>query len=255
MCGEHLHGFEHVGWNQGSSPHVRGALPSRLCRVHSSGIIPACAGSTHASRISVPSSWDHPRMCGEHMLMDALFPQTPGSSPHVRGAQSWHTTHYAKSGIIPACAGSTYDRLTILGMNRDHPRMCGEHTLIFQALLKLRGSSPHVRGALIKQSSPHLEQGIIPACAGSTANGSTSMSTRWDHPRMCGEHAYPSASSFLHRGSSPHVRGARVGRIERHRVPGIIPACAGSTNIATVVVVLYGDHPRMCGEHMITVLK
>ena len=30
---------------------------------------------------------------------------------------------------------------------------------------------------------------------------------------------------------------------------GIIPACAGSTVLATSLAVRLRDHPRMCGEH------
>ena len=50
-------------------------------------------------------------------------------------------------------------------------------------------------------------------------------------------------------GSSPHVRGAPVGRVHCVCPPGIIPACAGSTRRKSVSSRNCGDHPRMCGEH------
>ena len=66
MCGEH---WTAPGTRQpslGSSPHVRGA--QRQFRYHKlpSGIIPACAGSTHCPPTHLVSARDHPRMCGEH---------------------------------------------------------------------------------------------------------------------------------------------------------------------------------------------
>ena len=50
-------------------------------------------------------------------------------------------------------------------------------------------------------------------------------------------------------GSSPHVRGARLGHccVVVHR--GIIPACAGSTVQSQHIISRTEDHPRMCGEH------
>ena len=86
MCGEH-HGlyYEYVDkW--GSSPHVRGARSCCVSGILSSGIIPACAGSTGSHYLRVRFWWDHPRMCGEHNVSFGItnFPQ--GSSPHVRGA-------------------------------------------------------------------------------------------------------------------------------------------------------------------------
>ena len=71
---------------QGSSPHVRGAHLDRRLPRRESGIIPACAGSTWPASPPWHSSWDHPRMCGEHFIFGGDLPLTEGSSPHVRGA-------------------------------------------------------------------------------------------------------------------------------------------------------------------------
>ena len=66
MCGEHIKQLIAGFSEQGSSPHVRGALE----RVHACGglrgIIPACAGSTTLSSFHTTCIGDHPRMCGEH---------------------------------------------------------------------------------------------------------------------------------------------------------------------------------------------
>ena len=71
---------------------------------------------------------DHPRMCGEHLLL-RLDGFGEGSSPHVRGAHLPLQRRLSTHGIIPACAGST---------------------MVVHVLLAAgSGSSPHVRGARV----------------------------------------------------------------------------------------------------------
>ena len=169
MCGEH---WTAPGTRQpslGSSPHVRGA--QRQFRYHKlpSGIIPACAGSTHCPPTHLVSARDHPRMCGEHVPDDIVLTVLPGSSPHVRGAHEDTLADYAISGIIPACAGSTRTVGSVRCPNRDHPRMCGEHLGLDGDVQAVKGSSPHVRGARFHQGHRGPRLGIIPACAGSTS--------------------------------------------------------------------------------------
>ena len=86
--------------------------------------------------------------------------------------------------------------------------MCGEHTTDDSFNLDHMGSSPHVRGALARQSLELLVLGIIPACAGSTSSSLLYSCFNGDHPRMCGEHSSPLTGLFSCAGSSPHVRGA-----------------------------------------------
>ena len=129
MCGEHAYQDMSSGGVEGSSPHVRGALTATFRPVDDLGIIPACAGSTLGNSMAVPVMRDHPRMCGEHPFQPMGSFRIPGSSPHVRGARNTNG-HYAPcAGIIPACAGSTSTRPIGRVSDRDHPRMCGEHTL------------------------------------------------------------------------------------------------------------------------------
>ena len=94
MCGEHR-GVMVIGFaSGGSSPHVRGAQVDENVQWHSMGIIPACAGSTCTLEKVTWTAWDHPRMCGEHIVKQPVQLVYKGSSPHVRGA------HFENS-IIP----------------------------------------------------------------------------------------------------------------------------------------------------------
>ena len=107
MCGEHELGDFAAFLDQGSSPHVRGALARRFASGSATGIIPACAGSTPMSPTGRGAMWDHPRMCGEHSRPMKSRSNCGGSSPHVRGARQSRSLINLSLGIIPACAGST----------------------------------------------------------------------------------------------------------------------------------------------------
>ena len=168
MCGEHLPESAICGHSRGSSPHVRGAQNLLPIMQDLDGIIPACAGSTCARLSARLEHGDHPRMCGEHGRLATMPCRSPGSSPHVRGAQRLERQSCSLSGIIPACAGSTSWETLRRTSNRDHPRMCGEHSVKHNAKGNDQGSSPHVRGARRRQQDHPGSQGIIPACAGST---------------------------------------------------------------------------------------
>ena len=66
---------------------------------------------------------------------------------------------------------------------------------------------------------------------------------------MCGEHQSAHELSRCDVGSSPHVRGALLLGATVAELEGIIPACAGSTQLDMRAVFHVRDHPRMCGEH------
>ena len=209
-------------------------------------------------------------MCGEHFTAPTIATTRPGSSPHVRGALLRLPARRGRRGIIPACAGSTPRPSPPAPTTRDHPRMCGEHMSVAIMPNAQEGSSPHVRGALVRILQDRAPGGIIPACAGSTERPITRSGivkgssphvrgaldgqeagrlSGVDHPRMCGEHGASGLATVVIEGSSPHVRGARRAHHGRPVPHGIIPACAGSTSDSTNPGSRNRDHPRMCGEH------
>ena len=251
MRGEHRVKKQGGKPEKGSSPHARGALQRENVVEKQLGIIPACAGSTMTLGTPMVGVGDHPRMRGEHTACTAPSLTRGGSSPHARGALcplcGWGTL----PGIIPACAGSTSCRATTTSRRRDHPRMRGEHTKSGLSGMVLPGSSPHARGAQINATRRCGQNGIIPACAGSTPTRSISRLWTWDHPRMRGEHTSKRRVRSGTRGSSPHARGA-LGYVHRQLLDaGIIPACAGSTHSSVPGSMSCRDHPRMRGEHRV----
>ena len=132
----------------GSSPHTRGARQGerriQACR----GIIPAYAGSTRGPVERRFKLRDHPRIRGEHDGKVHIAKRARGSSPHTRGAHRHASPRRDDGGIIPAYAGSTRSSSSTGSYPRDHPRIRGEHAVIFVTKHFLSGSSPHTRGAL-----------------------------------------------------------------------------------------------------------
>ena len=152
-----------------------------------------------------------------------------GSSPHTRGAPIFYIRQGLRSRIIPAYAGSTKDSMGKYELNKDHPRIRGEHD----------ASRP-----------PTGSVGwIIPAYAGSTSTSSAGSPASPDHPRIRGEHAAGGRHERYDGGSSPHTRGARGCAHDCRGRAGIIPAYAGSTRPGIWSGRASPDHPRIRGEH------
>ena len=206
--GEHFHIFQHVAGRQGSSPHTRGAPDNSKGVDSSNRIIPAYAGSTKNIRRGNYSSWDHPRIRGEHPVAERRGGAYRGSSPHTRGAPTRTRRPDSQRRIIPAYAGSTRSTIAAESSPTDHPRIRGEHKDAYRAIARAAGSSPHTRGALSRSSHSRTGGGIIPAYAGSTRARLVGAVSRSDHPRIRGEHAHVDGMNWLMPGSSPHTRGA-----------------------------------------------
>ena len=269
VCGEHLLHLQMIHVIAGSSPRMRGARQSKNCRYTSSGIIPAYAGSTTRTGPLTYQLTDHPRVCGEHSSYTYSIPSDIGSSPRMRGAQAAGVGPDGLDGIIPAYAGSTLVMLPPWGCRGDHPRVCGEHSVLCSPRRLRSGSSPRMRGATgtdgkpsdTAGSSPRMRgahrvsygvpryQRIIPAYAGSTTARSCGRRPPWDHPRVCGEHTTERNILISGQGSSPRMRGAPTREYAEAHGRGIIPAYSGSTSGWIAVTYRLGDHPRVCGEH------
>ena len=89
-------------------------------------ITPADAGKTCTAGAQSANPTDHPRGCGENVV---LIEATKGAP--------W---------ITPADAGKTRAVLPRLGRDRDHPRGCGENDSIVQREKVFSASPPRMRG-------------------------------------------------------------------------------------------------------------
>ena len=188
-------------------------------------------------------------MRGEHSGVGLVVGDTHGSSPHARGARGDNPLDHGRTGLIPACAGSTTRSPASTSRERAHPRMRGEHFHAGRGSVRVIGSSPHARGARQPCYQHPRYGGLIPACAGSTSTTTRAAPRKWAHPRMRGEHRDRRAPCRHYGGSSPHARGAPHVPDPRGKLTGLIPACAGSTSPPRPRCTNWTAHPRMRGEH------
>ena len=187
ICGEHRTMTPIRPLARGSSPHMRGTPVSHYSNSGRHGIIPAYAGNTGSVLPAMRRYRDHPRICGEHEDQTPLLVWTRGSSPHMRGTLGHIREADFHAGIIPAYAGNTTHFTSISPRIKDHPRICGEHSIRPAKLTGDLGSSPHMRGTPGRLAS--------------------ALSRHGDHPRICGEHGGVAVIRGLLMGSSPHMRG------------------------------------------------
>ena len=111
------------------------------------------------------------------------------------------------------------------------------------------GSSPRVRGKPSGNRAPGGTCGLIPACAGKTLALFVMRSHVRAHPRVCGENWAAGPLGLFVEGSSPRVRGKRFACLFLPSCSGLIPACAGKTVCVFVFTIVFGAHPRVCGEN------
>ena len=249
VCGEHILDDSSAYILMGSSPRMRGTrrLPAVRRRRH--GIIPAYAGNTSPLTKRTVRARDHPRVCGEHLVRTVIFAVKAGSSPRMRGTLHDWPIHVVVEGIIPAYAGNTPRPRSKSPLPRDHPRVCGEHSMYPSILRDEWGSSPRMRGTLFVNFFYFRRVGIIPAYAGNTSIGIAVPAELRDHPRVCGEHWSLGNESEELEGSSPRMRGTPAIFVPRTLLIGIIPAYAGNTRYPCSPYPTARDHPRVCGEH------
>ena len=235
----------------GTSPHARGPPIQCIEQCLRIGNIPACAGTTFVSSIASIHIWEHPRMRGDHRCARRQEAYQPGTSPHARGPLTQEDEALAELGNIPACAGTTDAEDPGQDGCGEHPRMRGDHFMLYLPLDDLMGTSPHARGPLHgPRRSRHL-LGNIPACAGTTNNFDYRRWTAGEHPRMRGDHFYNKGTFLFDKGTSPHARGPLYDEADHFIAVGNIPACAGTTRGCENRLLLFREHPRMRGDHLV----
>ena len=112
VCGEHFRTPIRGRATRGSSPRMRGTLPSTIRSAETRGIIPAYAGNTTGENTFIRPTRDHPRVCGEHLPPARCPHAQTGSSPRMRGTPTASGVGVPLIGIIPAYAGNTGDNMT-----------------------------------------------------------------------------------------------------------------------------------------------
>ena len=119
------------------------------------GITPAHAGKTGSFWFIWTISKDHPRACGENLLIYQFYLLNLGSPPRMRGKRGWLSGFDRYARITPAHAGKTKKLLQLLVPLEDHPRACGENPSLTVKKDAKSGSPPRMRGK-------HFGNGVFP---------------------------------------------------------------------------------------------
>ena len=170
-----------------------------------------------------------------------ITPACAGKSDTVKGTRVGYW-------ITPACAGKRATETEKQMLKSDHPRVCGEKLNSFGEMCQERGSPPRVRGKVFWLQSSSDILWITPACAGKSTIFIDNAVKRRDHPRVCGEKINSHLFNVNYLGSPPRVRGKAVVSSPERSSAGITPACAGKSNVAVILLIVFRDHPRVCGE-------
>ena len=167
-CGENTCFATSTCPTSGSSPRVRGKLGHDLLGDKADGLIPARAGKTAHTPVSVYHGWAHPRACGENLVRVCKKQLAAGSSPRVRGKLIIVDRGDHRVGLIPARAGKTIKDVRSEARIPAHPRACGENQRTLRYPRHQAGSSPRVRGKRGMGGASSAGLRLIPARAGKT---------------------------------------------------------------------------------------
>ena len=213
----------------GSSALARGLRGLPLQPGPQDRIIPARAGFTDqcGARLLLPR--DHPRSRGVYNTTIIRVEGNDGSSPLARGLRGATRRASGRVRIIPARAGFTGRRPSMLLAWSDHPRSRGVYGISAAERRCVAGSSPLARGLRGRRIRPR------PSGA--------------DHPRSRGVYTSTGTRPSSAGGSSPLARGLRVIDMDAAADSGIIPARAGFTPGGCPPRWSGRDHPRSRGVY------
>ena len=126
LCGEKANYLIKETQKTGSPPPVRGKVFVFFLAISNSRITPACAGKSQDLQTAECGFWDHPRLCGEKLVIRDMVARSVGSPPPVRGKVILRILSALVLRITPACAGKSAIGNKVMRFSEDHPRLCGE---------------------------------------------------------------------------------------------------------------------------------
>ena len=227
---------------------MRGKGHTTIFQIKTDRITPAYAGKSPALRPEFAAAQDHPRLCGEKLIIKIPDTDEAGSPPPMRGKVFTASTPCVSVRITPAYAGKRIQyQAGAMGL-KDHPRLCGEKYLGSAAVFCGFGSPPPMRGKDWDNEDHRTKAGITPAYAGKSSFFTSRFPEFQDHPRLCGEKAPIPDSGTSLSGSPPPMRGKGGYYSEGLAEGRITPAYAGKRTFLVVKAFGIRDHPRLCGE-------
>ena len=201
------------------------------------GSIPARAGETRPSSVSLGLGRVYPRTGGGNRSSSLLRNRGSGLSPHGRGKRIAVRRRHQRGGSIPARAGETNCSAAATSARGVYPRTGGGNLQKRQICTGAAGLSPHGRGKPMAKRTRKGAAGSIPARAGETPGLTPKRLSGWVYPRTGGGNRPQDVIRLCRQGLSPHGRGKlRLGS-RRNGHPGSIPARAGETDVAFLLTI------------------
>jgi len=192
------------------------------------GSPPRGRGRLRRRRSRAPTSWAHPRVGGDGLMLGLSILGYEGSPPRGRGRRADRAGQRGELGLTPAWAGTAWCSRLRSTFGRAHPRVGGDGwSFISQAALEL-GSPPRGRGRLAVGGGRDRRPGLTPAWAGTAAE-------------LMLENRALSGSPPRGRGRHDRVRVWLRGR-------GLTPAWAGTARSSSAPTPGKRAHPRVGGD-------
>ena len=154
VCGENCLAGVAFQIKGGTSPRMRGKLTLSLDPEIAFRNIPAYAGKTERHTGKQPLTKEHPRVCGENVMVRKIRVCVKGTSPRMRGKLYQMVLVYRLRRNIPAYAGKTLEIGEAPPGYEEHPRVCGENRNQFSRPVGTIGTSPRMRGKPWVDSRP-----------------------------------------------------------------------------------------------------
>ena len=150
-------------------------------------ITPAHAGKRGVCSFYDQYNKDHPRACGEKLIVSVAKSCHLGSPPRMRG--------------------KVFSLMKFRSNLRITPAHAGKRMVIWLLLMVSRGSPPRMRGKDQMFAAPRPLIGITPAHAGKSDTCPIRSGDSRDHPRACGEKYGWLTTGQGEMGSPPRMRG------------------------------------------------
>ena len=171
LCGEKRPFFLRDNPSVGSPPPMRGKVAKTADLTDSSRITPAYAGKSGAKNVGNRPSKDHPRLCGEKLILLHRQKSPAGSPPPMRGKGRLRQRRQHHRRITPAYAGKSFHDFLQKCQKWDHPRLCGEKQDGVRHPFQTEGSPPPMRGKVEEFIMKKIDVRITPAYAGKSFRG------------------------------------------------------------------------------------
>ena len=247
-CGDDRQPRPGRGWTGGTPPRMRGRRPGLDCGGAWGRNTPADAGTTRVPSGTPSGTPEHPRGCGDDVVVAGEGRLVAGTPPRMRGRRRESAAIAGERGNTPADAGTTTGYPPARRCRTEHPRGCGDDRVASRNASTLAGTPPRMRGRRDLGAGLEREHRNTPADAGTTRKIHGSPTVGAEHPRGCGDDLDLNSNTDATWGTPPRMRGRLTDAALVLATARNTPADAGTTRGPGLSAPPVSEHPRGCGD-------